>query len=120
MKIYTVQYGSIYAYNERIIKEPSMIIDVEDGIVLNMGNKDFIKTRYNKIIKAFKDANLNANFTMIVFNEYVTKLTKEEICTIFNYFTEVCGIPNVVKEFVNLKTELEIKAWIKTRQDWGY
>jgi hypothetical protein len=100
----TVYNGSIMSKNPmKIYDEIAIIIDVEIGCLLKLGDPSQVKEYYNTIISRYKTINPDYGKSLIYieFNAKIgnteidhyfkSELSKDEICTLINYFQNSIG-----------------------------
>ena len=102
------------------LKDPAFILMKDIGSILRFGDYQDLEEEMEVIRKKYLEAEVpeNANnYELISFNPKQTKLTLDEICTIFNLLTENTGSYN---SFVKGSKGTILKGVAKEFKELGY
>jgi hypothetical protein len=116
---FTVKDGSIISvyqssYMPNIVDNPAIIIDIETGCLHKAGDASWVKDVYDKMVQKISNklgTEYAKDYVYIEFNPKTgdstwdsynnAQLTKDEICTIVNYFGNCIG-EEKMQEILNM------------------
>lgn len=122
---FTTCYGSIKSkHSECLIQYPvAVLVDLEFGTLLKVGEADWVNNYRNTMIEAYKKAGhaeMGNALTVVEFKHPLVdgKLDADEICTMINYLGNSIGEKSM-KELLTMDID-NLKNKLKTLQEFGF